>query len=207
MSWMRRCTSHRPVANGRCCRKTSRRRSRCSAISTIGANGIWTTINGLLVAEARELDGREASPTAGVIYAQSVKPTESGGISGFDAGKKVKGRKRHIIVDTLGLMVGLVIHSAAIQDRDGAPEVLGDPPSLASATGPSKSSGAPTLPKGSRSCRADGSSSAPSLGSAHAGAWPGTGRNPSRPLRHGRPSHISASPYGDSQDIVILEQV
>ena len=50
--------------------------------------------------------------------------TESGGIRGFDAGKKINGRKRHVVVDTFGLMVGLVIHSAGIQDRDGAPDVL-----------------------------------------------------------------------------------
>lgn len=74
--------------------------------------------------EARELEGREASPTAGVIDSQSVKTTESGGIRGYDAGKKTKGRKRHIIVDTLGLMVGLMVHSADIQDRDGAPDLL-----------------------------------------------------------------------------------
>ena len=55
---------------------------------------------------------------------QSVKTTESGEIRGFDAGKKINGRKRNIVVDTLGLMVGLVIHSAGIQDRDGAPDVL-----------------------------------------------------------------------------------
>lgn len=53
-----------------------------------------------------------------------MKTTESGGIRGFDAGKKINGRKRHIVVDTLGLMVGMVIHSAGIQDRDGAPDVL-----------------------------------------------------------------------------------
>jgi putative transposase len=65
--------------------------------------GLFTTINHLLVMSARELEGREASPTAGVIDSQSVKTTESGGVCGFDAGKKVKGRKRHILTDTLGL--------------------------------------------------------------------------------------------------------
>lgn len=87
-------------------------------------SGLWRTISNMLVMAARELEGREASPTAGVIDSQSVKTSESGGIRGFDAGKKVKGRKRHIVVDTLGLMVGLVVHAADVQDRDGAPAVL-----------------------------------------------------------------------------------
>ncbi len=53
-----------------------------------------------------------------------MKTTESGGERGFDAGKKINGRKRHVITDTLGLMVGLVVHAADVQDRDGAPAVL-----------------------------------------------------------------------------------
>lgn len=86
--------------------------------------GILRSINNSLVMAVRERERKQASPTAGVIDSQSVKTTESGGIRGFDAGKKINGRKRHIVVDTLGLMVGLVVHSAGIQDRDGAPLVL-----------------------------------------------------------------------------------
>lgn len=131
---------------------------------------------------AMELEGKEASPTAGAIDSQSVKTTESGGIRGFDAGKKIKRRKRHIIVDTLGLMVGLMVHSADIQDRDGAPDLL-------------------------KSCRAAGSSSGPSHGLVDTAGWPTASKIPSLQQKRGSQSPTSASACSQdvSQDMDIVE--
>ncbi len=87
-------------------------------------SGLLDILNEALVGAARLLAGRDTDPTAAIIDSQSVKTTESGGPRGYDAGKKTKGRKRHIVTDTDGNLLGLITHPADIQDRDGAPDVI-----------------------------------------------------------------------------------
>jgi putative transposase len=88
-------------------------------------NEIWEQIHELLVETIRKIAGKNEEPTVGIIDAQSVKSTlVSCEDKGFDAGKKIKGIKRHIIVDTLGLILAVVIQSASVQDRDGAISVI-----------------------------------------------------------------------------------
>lgn len=87
-------------------------------------SGLWEQVVSVLVLAAREAEGRQAAPTAVIVDSQSVKTTEAGGPRGFDAGKKIKGRKRHIAVDTLGLPIECQVTPANVQDRDALAPVL-----------------------------------------------------------------------------------
>jgi putative transposase len=87
--------------------------------------GVWQRIHNRLRARVRQAAGRHAQPSAGIIDSQSVKTTEVGGAQrGYDHVKNVNGRKRHVVVDTLGLLIVVVVHAAARTDREGAKLVL-----------------------------------------------------------------------------------
>lgn len=87
-------------------------------------NGVWQRVMAALVDRVRLALGRKAVATVGVIDSQSVPTTQSGGPRGFDAGKRIKGRKRHIVTDTEGLLLAVLVHPANVQDVHGAVPLL-----------------------------------------------------------------------------------
>lgn len=157
--------------------------------------GVFDQLNGVLRRLVREAEGRDSEPSACVVDAQSVKTSAivPAASQGIDAGKKIAGRKRHIGVDTLGLLLAVLVTAVSVSDNAGGIQVLsqiakahprvtkpGPTPATApqpSTTAPasvstSKLSAATPTRRGSRSSRDAGSSSGLSAGSCTTGAWP-----------------------------------
>ena len=84
----------------------------------------WEGLNARLRAHVRESHGKRSRPTAAILDSQSVKSDPHGGSVGYDAGKRIKGRKRHLLVDTLGLLLGVEVTKASVAEREGAQILL-----------------------------------------------------------------------------------
>ena len=177
--------------------------------------GRWHRVVRALVRQARRKLGRKPRPTSAIIDSQSAPTTQAGGPCGFDPGKRVYGRKRHIVTDTEGLLLAVHVHPANVQDVHGAVPLLerlrqrfpklrrvfADRVIVANswparlpiaARGQSRSSSGHTASKASSCCLDVGSSNAPSHGSAGAGASAGTLKAPRPPKWLGFSSPISA---------------
>jgi putative transposase len=87
-------------------------------------NGFWQWLHDLLYVKVRGQHGKATSPSVGILDSQSVKTSQMGGQRGYDAAKRIKGRKRHLLVDTLGLLIVLIVHRADIDERQGAKYLL-----------------------------------------------------------------------------------
>ena len=178
-------------------------------------------IHHALYVKCREAAEREASPTAAIIDSQSVKSAEKGGPAstrmGYDGGKKIKGKKRHVLVDTQGLLMHAIVHAADVQDRDGGVLLMGALFGLypfllklyadSGYQGPQFRDGLAAacaqvnveivkrsdLPANSSCCPNDGSSNAPSPGSTDAAGWPKIGSASTAPHSHSCAGHPSGS--------------